>query len=365
MAGPRDALVVKNFAQIHEARIEFGDLTVLVGPQATGKSLVLQLFKLMLDARYVSQHLRDTGQLGRRRRGDFFGIALGEGAGRYPLRDVGLELTLKRRHPTEAMFYIPAQRALLLADGWPSRLERTDERMPLVARLFSDSLHQLLSTRRVRDLVPGRRRLGSTLAKLIDQAILHGGRVGLHEGGNASNLEMLIGTWRDGIHFSAWSTGQREFVPLLLGVYHVLLSKDLQWVVIEEPEMGLHPRGIEVAMLLVLDLLRRGLKVVISTHSPVVLEVIWGIQRLMERGARPSHVLELFGLRGQKDLLPLAKRALAASYRVYALNYEGKGVVSRDISGLDPSSESSAEAFWGGLTEFSTRVSDMVTRLSR
>jgi hypothetical protein len=43
--GTMPVLQVRNFAQIKDARIEFGDLTILVGPQATGKSLVLQWFK--------------------------------------------------------------------------------------------------------------------------------------------------------------------------------------------------------------------------------------------------------------------------------------------------------------------------------
>jgi len=35
-------LHVTNFGPIHDGTVEFGDLTVLVGQQATGKSLLLQ-----------------------------------------------------------------------------------------------------------------------------------------------------------------------------------------------------------------------------------------------------------------------------------------------------------------------------------
>jgi hypothetical protein len=38
-------LRIENFGPIVEAEVEFGDLTVFVGPQATGKSLFLQVFK--------------------------------------------------------------------------------------------------------------------------------------------------------------------------------------------------------------------------------------------------------------------------------------------------------------------------------
>jgi predicted ATP-dependent endonuclease of OLD family len=42
-------LRVSNLGPIKDASLEFGDLTVLVGPQATGKSLFLQLLKLLFD----------------------------------------------------------------------------------------------------------------------------------------------------------------------------------------------------------------------------------------------------------------------------------------------------------------------------
>lgn len=38
--------------------MEFGNLTLLVGPQATGKSLFLQLFKLLVDISAVKAELR-------------------------------------------------------------------------------------------------------------------------------------------------------------------------------------------------------------------------------------------------------------------------------------------------------------------
>jgi len=44
-----DVLELSNIGQIQKARIEFGDLTVLVGPQATGKSITLQLLNGLVD----------------------------------------------------------------------------------------------------------------------------------------------------------------------------------------------------------------------------------------------------------------------------------------------------------------------------
>ena len=46
-------LNIEQLGQIQRANLEFGDLTVFVGPQATGKSIALQLLKLMVDAGQV------------------------------------------------------------------------------------------------------------------------------------------------------------------------------------------------------------------------------------------------------------------------------------------------------------------------
>jgi predicted ATP-dependent endonuclease of OLD family len=55
-------LSVRNFAQIAEATIGLADLTVLVGPQGTGKSLLLQWLKTALDGKQIISALKDAGQ---------------------------------------------------------------------------------------------------------------------------------------------------------------------------------------------------------------------------------------------------------------------------------------------------------------
>ena len=51
-------LQVENLGQIASADVTFGDLTVLVGPQATGKSVFLQTLKLLVDAGPVLGELK-------------------------------------------------------------------------------------------------------------------------------------------------------------------------------------------------------------------------------------------------------------------------------------------------------------------
>ncbi len=55
-------LAIKNFAHLAEVKLEFGDLTVLVGAQGTGKSLALQWLKTAIDGKQIVAQLRDAGQ---------------------------------------------------------------------------------------------------------------------------------------------------------------------------------------------------------------------------------------------------------------------------------------------------------------
>jgi hypothetical protein len=121
----------------------------------------------------------------------------------------------------------------------------------------------------------------------------------------------------------AWTADQREFVPLLIALYALLpggkkTKEDPRWVALEEPEMGLHPKAILAVMLLVLELLGRGYRVVLSTHHPLVLDVVWGLQRIRAAGKRggPARVLEMFGMTEAQGLRGVAEAALEKDYRV-------------------------------------------------
>ena len=50
---------VRNFGPIENVEVDFGDLTIIVGPQANGKSLFLELFKLVQDKRHILTTLKN------------------------------------------------------------------------------------------------------------------------------------------------------------------------------------------------------------------------------------------------------------------------------------------------------------------
>ena len=55
------SLKLEAIGRIECADVTFGDLTVLVGPQATGKSIFLQFLKLVADTGYVHDQMKRHG----------------------------------------------------------------------------------------------------------------------------------------------------------------------------------------------------------------------------------------------------------------------------------------------------------------
>jgi len=69
---------------------------------------------------------------------------------------------------------------------------------------------------------------------------------------------------------------------------------------------------------------------------------------------------DLFSLRANPPTKALAESALAKEYRGVFFSPDG---TTADISNLGPGAEDSAESGWGGLSEFSGNVGDIVARV--
>jgi energy-coupling factor transporter ATP-binding protein EcfA2 len=372
---------VANLGQIRELDVQFGDLTVLVGPQATGKSVFLQLLKLLVDKTAVLNELRRFNIDWDGKIENFLELYFGEGMSAIYDADstnivVDGERTamegLRRRSRSggdERLFFIPAQRVLSLREGLtrPFTDYRTGD--PFVVREFSEKLHQLVQTEfaQTPDLFPKSNRLKKELRDLLDQHIFGG--FGLKTSTDRFQKRMVLNspTSNANLPYLVWSAGQREFVPLLLGLYWLIppaktTRRDkLEWVVIEELEMGLHPNAISVTLLLVMELLARGYRVCLSTHSPHVLDVVWALRVIREQGGSTSDVLDLFDLPRTSAMKAIAESALNKEIKVY---YFQRGGTVHDISRLDPGAEDTAESGWGGLSEFSGRVGEVVARVA-
>lgn len=372
------ALRLKDVGQISRADISLGDLTVLVGPQATGKSVTLQLLKLLVDTSQVLSELKRYGLDWSGRLPDFLDVYLGEGMqsiwrpgpSAITWQDTTVDMvrliSLPKKSVAESMFYIPAQRVLALRDGWPRPFTDYSPGDPFVVRMFSEKLRLLLEQEftEAEGLFPQERRLKAEIRRLLAQSFFPGHDLRVDRYRSQRRLVLQAGGVAQSLPFMVWSAGQREFVPLLLGFYWLMppakiaRRKEIEWVVIEELEMGLHPQAISVTMLMVLELLWRGYRVCLSTHSPHVLDVVWALQTLKKHKADPRLVLDIFEAKHTRPMLNVAESALEKDMKVYYFDRKG---LTQDISQLDPGSANATESGWGGITEFSGRVADVVS----
>lgn len=375
-------LRLKKIGPIGEADVELGDLTVLVGPQATGKSVFLQVLKLVVDFPAIQAEFRRFNIDWRGAPQSFFELYFGDGMG--DLWAKGSELSVDgaakalsdyakaagKRNQDERLFFIPAQRVMSLRDGLTRPFTDYRSGDPFALREFSEKLHGLVQNEFGSDpnLFPKAGRLNASLRKPLIDHVFGGYKLNIDAEKFQKRIVLSAPTGGKSLPYLVWSAGQREFVPLLLGLYWLLPASkvsrrgSLEWVVIEEPEMGLHPKAISALFALVLELLRRGYRVCLSTHSPHVLDVVWGLQFLKSNGGELQDVHDIFGLRWDTSTIALGQAALRATYKVYSFR---RGLPAQDISGLDPTSSSREEAGWGGLSEFSGHVGDVVARVAR
>jgi predicted ATPase len=379
------SLRVKNLAQIKEADVKFGDFTLLVGPQASGKSIFLQMLKLILDPHLMALQLTVNGYDWGGNVSKFLELVFGEGMSSIWQKDTQIRLGRKQisfsansleKFRTTALkgeaklFYIIAQRVLTIQSGWPRAFSSYEIGDPYVVKGFSETLRRFLEneTGKTDTLIfPKPGRIQKSLQELFEKDIFFGSRIEL----DTSTLKkrFLLNVAGTKLPYMTWSAGQKEFMPLLLSFYFLLpingeKHKNLEWVVIEEPEMGLHPQAIQSLMIIFLELMARGYRLVISTHSPILLELAWAMRFIQTNGGTSKHVLELFDLPQNADLKKIAETALNKSFKTYYFDRKSEGVFIKDISSLDPFSEDDLIADWGGLTTFSTRAGDVVAKIA-
>lgn len=370
-------LYLKKIGQIVEADLSFGDLTVLVGPQATGKSIALQFLKLMVDAGQVQEELSRYGLDWSGRLPEFFDIYFGEG-----MRSIWKEsescvswnnkqielvklIGRKQRNKDENLFLIPAQRVLTLRDGWPRPFTDYSPGDPFAVREYSEKLRNLVEREFVssEDLFPQKKRLKSEIRELLEKSIFRSFRLQVDKARIQKRL--VTGAGEHPLPYMVWSAGQREFVPLLLGLYWLMPPSavtrrdQVEWVVIEELEMGLHPQAINVVLLMVLELVSRGYRVCLSTHSPQVLECVWAVQHLISSKAEAAAILDIFDVRKTEPMKKVAAEIMKKRFKVFCFS---EGGYTKDISALDPDSDEWMVSQWGGLAEFSSRANQVVAQ---
>lgn len=218
------------------------------------------------------------------------------------------------------------------------------------------------------EIFPAKKRLREPLRDAFNSSIYRGAKIKLDTTQVRKQFILEVGSSQ--LPFMTWSAGQKEFMPLLLSFYHlsppaaVAMKNDFNLIIIEEPEMGLHPQAIKSILLIVMDFMRRGYQVIISTHSPVFLEFAWAFKFLKKSGADYKNLIELFDFKSRPaDLKFMLENVMNKNIHSYYFDRSDNSVIVRDISSLDAGSEYEAVSEWGALSSFSTKASEIVSKV--
>ena len=158
--------------------------------------------------------------------------------------DMNALVSRMRKDQDETLFFMPAQRVLTMRDGWPRPFSDYSPGDPFTVREFSERLRQLVDEfGSSAQLFPQERRLKQEFRDLLEKHVFSTFPLKIHK--FRSQKRLVLGA--NELPFMVWSAGQREFVPLLLGMYWLMpptkvsRRRETEWVVLEELEMGLHP----------------------------------------------------------------------------------------------------------------------------
>ena len=447
-----DNFVVENLGPIAKADVTFGDLTILTGPQASGKTLFLETFKLVKDFigvitdyreqnpdvkledllnyfygdgmnKIISQQTEiiynnkqidiksitnnslssklqdtptvDSAPVPLKEKTSGLGGALGLGALGFGLfGPIGLGLTtallllslkgddssdsykrlinlIKKIQETgdtnlsesdkesikklvdavrEKIFFVPAQRSSAISEG-RILLSRDFINSPYVLVKFSGYLQQFVKTQQY----------GIIRESIKDYNFLKNAEINMRRTAGSPRLEMTVDNQT--VPYMAWSTGQREFTPLLMALDYFESIDNKEYIVIEEPELGLHPRAIIEFMFTVLKLMNSGVKVIISTHSSTPLDFVWTMNRLKHKGVKSfASLAEMFDFKiKDKDFFDgLFEKEIKVYY--FAPDKKTRKVHSKDISSLDVESEDEDISNWGGMSLSADRAGSIVSK---
>lgn len=375
---------VKNFGPIKNANVDFGDITIFIGAQASGKSLLLQLMKLLLDKEHIRSTMSRYNYVIGKNPENILNFYFGNGMASLWRDDTvicdeeqeytkySLVPKFERFDPKETLFYIPAQRVVSISDGRPKNFMEYDISTPYVLRQFSELLRLFfqygLNGNNI--VFPLRNRLKGAMKKSLQDNIFHQGKVLIDEASGQKKMNLSVKGLS--IPFMAWSAGQKEFMPLLMAFYclsgpisNVVDRNQYKYVVLEEPEMGLHPKAILSILLEIIELMQNGYKIILSTHSSVLLEFAWAFNNIKKSNAskeqKEKMLMQLLDVEQFEAIPQMMDGVFEKSIRTYYFANKKGEVETMDISHLDVMSDNPDMADWGGLSLFSEKASQIVS----
>ena len=361
-----DSLYIENLGPIQSAQVDFGDLTILVGPQASGKTIFAELFKLIKDKDYILHSIEDTYKISVADTLEDSTLDKYFGNGMHSIwnNQTIVSFNGKLFDTSElysykeelsnlfSIYYIPARRSSEFDEG---RLKEAYEvrESPYVLREFRDLLDGFLYSLQLA--------ADNSLLYFnhFDAKIFGQGKIGMQKKSKSDPWRLVQEYKGSIIDYMAWSTGQSEYAPLRIGLEDVSVNPIYDYVVIEEPEIGLHPKAIADFVKEIIKLTNKT-KVIVITHSSILLEFIWAIKSI-DRTKVPTQDIskELFKTDEQLPLNDIFDKTI----NTYAFVKDvDESVDVKNISNLDAWSKEDYEAKWGGLTDFATITSDFVSK---
>lgn len=184
---------IKSFGPINKGNVGIGDLTLLVGPQANGKSIFLQLLKLLIDKNHIRQTLEQYGYIWGEDVSEIMERYFGEGmadiwkkktAITFDKKKIDGQFLLGKKSSediTEMLFYIPSQRVVCLQNGWPRYFSDYEDGVPYVMKHFSETLRRFLESgfnkSRSDIIFPLSQRLNDSLRDSFNRSIFHDAKI--------------------------------------------------------------------------------------------------------------------------------------------------------------------------------------------
>lgn len=303
-------LYVRNFGPIESCDVEIQRLTVMTGPQASGKSILAKLiYFFKLAQQYIQSQplssvqadkwlrsvflrtfgdvteLSDTMQI----RYDFTdGQWLDVTKGAHPQthsqtvlfrfsRDFG-----KSAEKMEAI-YIPAGRSMitLLSDQLPVLFTDPNRQLPALDYCTNAYIHRILSLRQsfANGLDGLLKREIETTDKILDLTVLKHmiqlagkilkARYCYRAGEERLLLDMNASEKSIKVNFA--SSGQQETVWVLNLFFYYLLEGKPSCIILEEPEAHLYPDSQKFMAEALATFAHAGSQVIVTTHSPYIL----------------------------------------------------------------------------------------------
>ena len=303
-------LYVRDFGPIQSCDIEIQRLTVMTGPQASGKSTLAKLiYFFKLAQQYIQAQTLSAVQIDKWLRSVFlrmFGdlTELSDAMQiRYDFADEQwLEITKgihPQTHSQTVLFrlsrdfsqssemvdavYIPAGRSMitLLSDQLPVLFTDPNRQLPALDYCTNAYIHQILSLRQSfangldgllkQEIETTDRELNLTVLKHMIQ--LAGKILKARYCYRAGEERLLLDMNKPGksIKVNFASSGQQETVWALNLLFYYLLEGKPSCIILEEPEAHLYPDSQKYMAEALATFAHAGSQVIVTTHSPYIL----------------------------------------------------------------------------------------------